>query len=115
MMPHTVPNSPTKGVTAPVIASHGTLRSKRVNSFAAYCGGQPVWVQHCLLVRAPRRRMTSRINFRSGPLIIVPGGFQFTHAEGRSLLENQYGYLETVLRCRFSCNFAFVTPFELSE
>src|SRR6185312_10555958 len=32
MMPHTVPNSPTKGVTAPVIASHGRLRSKRVSS-----------------------------------------------------------------------------------
>src|SRR6266850_5254987 len=30
MMPQTVPKSPTNGVTAPVIASHGTLRSRRV-------------------------------------------------------------------------------------
>ena len=32
MMPQTVPKRPTKGVTAPVIASQGTFRSKRVNS-----------------------------------------------------------------------------------
>jgi hypothetical protein len=32
MMPHTVPNKPMKGVTAPVMASHGRLRSNRVIS-----------------------------------------------------------------------------------
>src|SRR5260370_20012840 len=31
MIPQTVPNSPINGVTAPVIASHGTLRSRRRN------------------------------------------------------------------------------------
>src|SRR5208282_5473019 len=32
MIPQTVPNNPINGVTAPVIASHGTLRSRRVIS-----------------------------------------------------------------------------------
>ena len=32
MIPQTVPNNPMKGVTAAVIASHGTLRSSRVIS-----------------------------------------------------------------------------------
>ena len=43
MMPHTVPNSPTNGVTAAVIASHGTLRSSRViSSDAPIC--MPRWI-----------------------------------------------------------------------
>src|SRR5580698_12536 len=38
MMPQTVPKRPTKGVTAPVMASQGRLRSKRVSSSeAAIC------------------------------------------------------------------------------
>src|SRR5438128_1206821 len=38
MIPQTVPNKPTNGVTAPVIASQGRLRSKRVSSSdAAIC------------------------------------------------------------------------------
>ena len=38
MMPHTVPNRPTNGVTAPVVASQGKLRSKReISSEAAIC------------------------------------------------------------------------------
>ncbi len=38
IMPHTVPNSPIKGVIAPVVASQGKRRSRRVNSSdAAIC------------------------------------------------------------------------------
>src|SRR5208337_632124 len=38
MMPHTVPNSPMKGVTAPVVASQGSRLSRRVSSSeAAIC------------------------------------------------------------------------------
>ena len=42
MMPHTVPNSPMKGVTAPVVASHGRRLSRRVNS-----SEDAIWVARC--------------------------------------------------------------------
>src|SRR5215472_3566143 len=62
MMPQTVPNRPTNGVTAPVMASHGRFRSKRVIS-----SEEAICIERCTAsgLRNPPLELSWRSNSRN--------------------------------------------------